>query len=126
MGFQRLDEVLADLLAPLVSGGLLAIDVILIISGVLLIFSLLEERGSLTHLEGFFIRMTEQVHVHVLLMGFLLVFFLEGIAGFGMPALIVAPLLVLLALAIVLGVAPDLTYDMIQGAVNPLVPGGGA
>jgi len=38
----------------------------------------------------------------------------------------VAPLLVLLALVIALGVAPDLTYEMIQGAVNPLVPGGGA
>jgi len=34
----------------------------------------------------------------------------------------VAPLAVLLSLVIVLGVAPDLVYETIQNAVNPLVP----
>jgi NADH-quinone oxidoreductase subunit M len=39
----------------------------------------------------------------------------------------VAPLAVLLALVILLGVAPDLSYEMIQASVDPLTGlGGGA
>jgi NADH-quinone oxidoreductase subunit M len=37
----------------------------------------------------------------------------------------VAPLAVLLLLTIVLGVAPDLFFGMIQDAVNPILTGGG-
>jgi len=37
----------------------------------------------------------------------------------------VAPLVVLLLLVIVLGVAPDLSYDMIQASIDPLVESGG-
>ncbi len=38
----------------------------------------------------------------------------------------VAPLVVLLLFVILLGVAPDLVYNMIQDAINPLLGGGGA
>jgi NADH-quinone oxidoreductase subunit M len=36
----------------------------------------------------------------------------------------VAPMVVLLALIIILGVAPELIFGMIQDAVGPLLPGG--
>jgi NADH-quinone oxidoreductase subunit M len=40
------------------------------------------------------------------------------------PAHDVAPLVVLLLLVILLGVAPDIAYEMIQDAINPLLGGG--
>jgi lactate permease len=89
------DTSLLDVVFASVKGMLLAVDVILIITGILLVFSLLEKRSYLKHLEDFFMRISSEVHIHIILMGFFLVMFLEGIAGFGIPALIVAPLLVL-------------------------------
>jgi lactate permease len=113
-------------------GLLIALEVMLIIAGVLLIFALLERTGRLQHLERFFSQMTDEKQVHVIIIGFFLVSFLEGIAGFGTPAAIAAPLLVLVGLrpltAVVVALVANSAAVVFGAFGTPIVVGvsGGA
>lgn len=116
-----------ELVAASAKGLFIAFDLLLIILGVLLIFSLLQATGHLAHLEEFFLSLSQERHVHVVLIGFFFVMFLEGIAGFGTPALIVAPLLVLVGVsalsAVVLALVADSMAVVFGAFGTPIVVG---
>ena len=92
-------------------GVLLAGEVFLIILGVLLIFSLLKHSGKIDALKEFFLKYHSDPRVHIILIGWFFVAFLEGIAGFGAPAAIAAPLLVAIGVRPVAAVVVTLIAD---------------
>ncbi|MFT4250413.1 MAG: L-lactate permease [Candidatus Woesearchaeota archaeon] len=116
-----------DVLSSSLKGFFITIDLLLIIAGVLLIFTLLSRTKHLVALEKFFVSLSDKAPVHVVLIGFFFVMFLEGIAGFGTPALIAAPLLVLVGLrplsAVVLTLVADSMAVVFGAFGTPVVVG---
>jgi len=88
------------LLGASLKGLVIGLELFLIIIGVMLLFFLLKHTGKLDDLERFFKAYSTDERIHVIIIGWFFVSFLEGVAGFGTPAAIAAPLLV------VLGVKP--------------------
>jgi lactate permease len=76
--------------------GLVALDIGLIVFGALTFFRLLVAYDAIAALTARLSALTSDGRVHVLLLAWLFGGFLEGAAGFGTPAALVAPLLVAL------------------------------
>jgi len=85
-----------ELLAFSVVGGLRAIDILIIIFGALLLFNVLAHSGGLGVISKSFANISKDRRIQAIIVGFGLVSLLEGLAGFGTPAAIAAPLLVAL------------------------------
>ena len=102
---------LSLILAGSARGVLLAAEVFLIIVGVLLIFSLMQRTGRLESFKDFFLSYHSDQRIHIILIGWFFVAFLEGIAGFGAPAAIAAPLLVALGVRPLAAVVVTLIAD---------------
>jgi lactate permease len=84
-----------DLLLISVFGVANAIDIFLIIGSIVLLFSLFQKTGRIQALENFLRDSSLHPTVMLFVLGWFLVHFFEGIAGFGTPIVIVAPLLLL-------------------------------
>ncbi len=86
-----------DLLSTVSSavyGFLKAIEVMLIIFGAILILNILRESGGLERINDGFDNITGDRRVQVIIIGWMFGAFIEGVAGFGTPAALAAPLLV--------------------------------
>ncbi|MCL1930053.1 L-lactate permease [Candidatus Saccharibacteria bacterium] len=83
-----------ELSAWTVLGGLKAIDIILIISGAILLLNVLKHSGGMRAIEKSLMAISVDARVQALLIGWFFVSFMEGAAGFGVPAALAAPLLV--------------------------------
>lgn len=104
-----------------IKGVFLATEIILIIFGALLIFESLRFKGFLATLKTFFELISFDRRVHIILIGWALVHFIEGVAGFGTPALVAVPLFLTLGFAPVLSVVLALIGDsvpVIFGAIG--------
>jgi lactate permease len=116
-----------ELVAASVKGLFVTFELFLIIVGVLLIFFLLEHTKHLKRLEDFLLHLSSDVAVHVIFIGFFLVVFLEAIAGFGTPALIAAPLLVLVGVrplhAVILTLISDSVVSLFGAFGTPVIIG---
>jgi lactate permease len=77
-----------------VLGGLKAFDIILIIFGAILLLNTLRQSGGMRAIEGSLMKVSGDARVQALLVGWLFSSFMEGAAGFGVPAALAAPLLV--------------------------------
>ncbi|MCC5925925.1 MAG: L-lactate permease [Bacteroidetes bacterium] len=99
------------LIAASLKGVVIGIELFLIIIGVMLLFFLLKHNGRLDDLERFFKAYSEDERIHIIIIGWFFVSFLEGVAGFGTPAAIAAPLLVVLGIKPILAVILTLMAD---------------
>ena len=74
-------------------GALLTLDIAIILFGAILFFQVLRGAGVVETLQRQLIRLTPDHRLQAILIAWLLGGFIEGIAGFGTPAAVVAPLL---------------------------------
>lgn len=87
---------LLHIAAALAEGWVIAATVLWIVFGALLLLNVLENNGSFLVIRRGFATLSADHRIQLLFVGWLLVAFLEGAAGFGTPAAIAAPLLVAL------------------------------
>ncbi|MFT4244278.1 MAG: L-lactate permease [Candidatus Woesearchaeota archaeon] len=97
-------------------GVLVSLEVFLIIISVLMLFSLLEKRGKLEIIKNFLKKYSSNKHVQIIIIGWFVVSFFEGIAGFGTPAAITAPLLVFLGFRALTAIVITLVADSVSVA----------
>ncbi|WP_337841439.1 L-lactate permease [Rheinheimera sp.] len=83
-----------QLAAAVLEGWVIALSVLWIVFGAMLLLHQLQLQGRFELIRQSFCQLTPDPRKQLLLVGFLLVAFLEGVAGFGTPAAIAAPLLI--------------------------------
>lgn len=112
---------LTMLVASATKGILFSTEIISIVFGSLLIFFILKNKGYLDALQSFLVSVSADSRVQVMLVGLGLVYFIEGVAGFGTPALLAVPLFLSLGFPAVLAVSLSLIGDsvpVIFGAIG--------
>ncbi len=91
--------------ASFLKGGLIAIDIFLIIFGALFFLDTLNKRKNIENLCYYLKKISADYRIQVILLAWFFESFLEGSAGFGTPAIIVAPLLIGIGLSPIKAVA---------------------
>lgn len=86
-------------LTALSKGTTTAFDIFLIIFGAIFFLLILQKTRILTSVEFYLERLSGDYRVQVIILAWFLENFIEGTAGFGTPAVVVAPLLISLGLA---------------------------
>lgn len=86
-------------------GMVMAFYVLYIIWGALFLYHVVNEVGGIESIGATFIDMTRNKILQLLMIGFAFVTFLQGVAGFGVPVAVGAPLLVGLGFPVVTAVA---------------------
>lgn len=81
-------------LAAFVKSGLVTLDIVAILIAALFLVALLQDVGSINVIKKALIAVSPDRRIQALLIGLFFVGFIEGIAGFGTPAMLAAPLLV--------------------------------
>ena len=113
--------------AASIRGGLAAIEILWIVFGALVLLYTLLRSGAVDRINAGFASISEDRRVQVVLLGFFLATFIEGVAGFGTPAAVVAPLLLALgfpALAAVVAALVGHAVATVFGAVGtPIIVG---
>jgi len=124
------------LAAASIDGVMTALTILWIVFGALLLLYTLMEAGAFDRINQGFAAVSDDRRVQIVLMAFFLATFIEGAAGFGTPAAVVAPLLLGLGFpalaAVVAGIIGHIiavTYGavgtpIVVGIVNPLSTGG--
>jgi lactate permease len=107
--------------ASVLQGWVIALTILWIIFGAILLLNTLKHSGAITVIREGFFRISPDRRIQTVIIGWLFVSFLEGAAGFGTPAAIVAPLLVALGFpplaAVVLALIGD-SAAVSSGAVG--------
>ncbi len=80
-------------------GLLVALEIILIIFGALLLISVLREAGSFNPIRKFLVSLSSDKRIQAVVVGWFFVGFVEGVAGFGTPALLAIPILIAIGFA---------------------------
>lgn len=86
----------ATILAALVKSGLVTLDIVAILIAALFLVALLQDVGSISVIKNILVSVSPDRRIQTLLIGVFFVGFIEGIAGFGTPAMLAAPLLVVI------------------------------
>jgi len=102
----KIDTVLIG--ASFVRGALLGGEIMLIIFGAVWILELLHEKKQLSKIKNFIGGISKDARIQVILIAWLFGSLIEGIAGFGTPVALAAPLLVSLGFAPILAVVVSL------------------
>ncbi len=107
-------------------GVMLAIEILWIVFGALVLLYTLMRAGAIDRINEGFAAISEDRRVQVVLLGFFMATFLEGVAGFGTPAAVVAPLLLALGfpamaavIAALIGHAIATTFGAVGVPVRP-------
>ncbi|WP_419176370.1 L-lactate permease [Desulfosediminicola sp.] len=113
--------------ASILQGWAISLTILWIVFGALLLLNTLKVSGAISVIRDGFSQITTDRRIQVVIIGWLFVSFLEGAAGFGTPAAIVAPLLVALGFpalaAVVLALIAD-SAAVSTGAVGtPILVG---
>ncbi len=113
--------------AATMSGFMQAIEILWIVFGALVLLYTLMRSGAVDRINDGFASISEDRRVQVVLLGFFLATFLEGVAGFGTPAAVVGPLLLALGFPALAAVVAALVGHAIAtsfGAVGtPVIAG---
>ncbi|SER69347.1 L-lactate permease [Natrinema salaciae] len=113
--------------AASIVGLMTAIQILWIVFGALLLLYTLMRAGAFDRINQGFARISDDRRVQIVLIGFFLAAFIEGAAGFGTPAAVVAPLLLALgfpALAAVIAGLIGHVLAVTYGAVGtPIIVG---
>jgi lactate permease len=80
--------------ATAIFGGFQAVEIILIIFGAILLMGYLEKGGALITIRKHFTGIQSDRRIQLLLIGYGFITIIEGVAGFGTPAALAAPLLI--------------------------------
>ncbi|ELZ05935.1 L-lactate permease [Natrialba asiatica] len=115
------------LAAASIVGVMTALEILWIVFGALALLYTLMQAGAFERINQGFATISDDRRVQVVLLGFLLATFIEGAAGFGTPAAVVAPLLLALgfpALAAVIAAIIGHIIAVTYGAVGtPIIVG---
>ncbi|MBV6642321.1 MAG: L-lactate permease [Cyclobacteriaceae bacterium] len=118
---------ITDILASYIQGLVITADILYIIFGAILLLSLLKYSGGVTAIRQGFTTISSDRRVQVVLIVWLFGSFIEGAAGFGTPAAIVAPLLVALGFpamaAVMLGMMVQSTAVTFGAVGTPILVG---
>jgi lactate permease len=113
--------------ASLLEAVIIVISICWIILGAILLYKTLEATKKLDKIKSTLKTISSDERVQIILIGFFFVTFLEGIAGFGTPAVICAPLLITQGIpkkaAVVLPLMADATAISFGAAGTPLFIG---
>ena len=113
--------------AASLKGAMAAIEIIWIVFGALVLLYTLMRSGAVDRINTGFATISDDRRVQIVLLGFFLATFMEGVAGFGTPAAVVAPLLLALgfpALAAVIAALIGHAIATVFGAVGtPVIVG---
>lgn len=113
--------------AASIKGAMAAIEILWIVFGALVLLYTLMRSGAVDQINAGFAQISDDRRVQVILLGFFLATFMEGVAGFGTPAAVVAPLLLALgfpALAAVIAALIGHAIATVFGAVGtPIIVG---
>jgi len=107
--------------ASTIKGVLVAIDITIIIFGAIFFLEFLKRTGMIESIETYLSKISPDRRIQAIILAWFMVSFIEGTAGFGTPAAIVAPLLVGIGFPAVTAVALALIGDstaVVFGAVG--------
>jgi lactate permease len=113
--------------ASVVEGLIIAGSVVLIVLGALAFLGVMRASGGLALIRLDFLRISPDSRVQMLFVGWLLVNFIEGAAGFGTPATVAAPLLIALGFpamaAVCLALMADVSAVTFGAVGTPIIVG---
>jgi lactate permease len=125
LGFWRMSA--ARVAAASIQGLFLTFDLLFIIFGAILLLQTLERSGGVAAIRRSFHGISDDRRVQVVIVAWLFGSFIEGAAGFGTPAAVVAPLLVALgfpaAAAVMLGMMVQSTAVTFGAVGTPVLVG---
>jgi len=127
VGFLVWDLPIDWLLGSSIFGVVTALEILFIVAGALVLLYTMLQAGALQRINEGFAAVSQDRRVQVVLLAFFMTTFIEGAAGFGTPAAVVAPLLLGLgfpALAAVLAALIGHVIAVTYGAVGtPIIVG---
>tara|TARA_R110001606_G_scaffold43231_2_gene114588 strand:+ start:105063 stop:106760 length:1698 start_codon:yes stop_codon:yes gene_type:complete len=127
VAFLAWDFPLANILASTIQGLFITFDILYIIFGAILMLTLLSYSGAITVIRRGFSDISTDRRVQVVIIVWLFGSFIEGAAGFGTPAAIVAPLLVAMGFpsmaAVMLGMMVQSTAVTFGAVGTPVLVG---
>jgi lactate permease len=113
--------------ASVIQGLIIAASVVLIVLGALSFLGVMRASGALALIRLDVLRISPDSRVHMLFVGWLLVCFIEGAAGFGTPATVAAPLLIALGFpamaALCLALIADVSAVTFGAVGTPIIVG---
>jgi lactate permease len=113
--------------ASVIEGLVIAASVVLIVLGALTFLNVMRASGGLSLIRLEFLKVSPDSRIQMLFVGWLLVCFIEGAAGFGTPATVAAPLLIALGFPALASICLALIADVSAvtfGAVGtPIIVG---
>jgi lactate permease len=113
--------------ASVIEGLIIAASVVLIVLGALSFLGVMRTSGSLALIRLDFMKVSPDSRIQMLFVGWLLVGFIEGAAGFGTPATVAAPLLIALGFpalaAICLALIADVSAVTFGAVGTPIIVG---
>ncbi len=116
-----------QIMASIIQGLFITFDILWIIFGAILLLTVLTYSGAMHVIRQGFTEISEDRRIQVVLICWLFGSFIEGAAGFGTPAAIVAPLLVALGFpalaAVVLGMMVQSTAVTFGAVGTPILVG---
>jgi len=127
VGYFVWENTITWLAAASITGVITALTILWIVFGALVLLYTLMQAGALDRINEGFVAVSDDRRVQIVLLAFFLATFIEGAAGFGTPAAVVAPLLLALgfpALAAVIAALVGHVVAVTYGAVGtPIVIG---
>ncbi len=113
--------------ASVIEGLIIAASVVLIVLGALAFLGVMRESGALALIRLDVLKVTPDSRIQMLFVGWLLVCFIEGAAGFGTPATVAAPLLIALGFpamaAVCLALVADVSAVTFGAVGTPIIVG---
>lgn len=113
--------------ASVIEGLIIAGSVVLIVLGALAFLGVMRASGALALIRLDVLRVTPDSRIQMLFVGWLLVSFIEGAAGFGTPATVAAPLLIALGFpamaAVCLALVADVSAVTFGAVGTPIIVG---
>jgi lactate permease len=100
-----------SVLAYTLSGLLNSVDVLVTVTGAILLMNTLKESGAMSTINKGFSAISKDSRIQAIIIGWMFGSFIEGAAGFGTPAALAAPLLVSLGFPPVCAAAVTLIFD---------------
>jgi len=111
----------SSMIGAFVKALLITLDIGLILASALLLLKLLEKVGSIAIIKEVLIKISPDQRLHGIVISIFFVGFIEGLAGFGTPAMLAAPLLVAIGFPVRAAILISLIGDTISvpfGAVG--------
>lgn len=104
------------LLNSLTKGFFVALDIFLIVFGAVFFLEILKKTGVIENISFYLESISKDYRVQVILLAWFFINFMEGMAGFGTPGAVVAPILVSLGLSPITAVVICLLGNSAAGA----------